>query len=185
MKTVKFAWKRRLCLWLAISLILGGCDIYRAFKENREIVQFLNQHLNSWQEDENQISKKFNSLIEGERFDSKALWDELEQALLPAALALREEVTAVKTEKAPLKTLQQLFISKLDVMLEGFDMLREGLKKKDNEESSDLIYQGRLKLKEVERYNRQIEEVVRKLIKEYYIEPEAVQEEKKEAESVG
>lgn len=184
MKTGKFAWKPRLFLWLAISLILSGCDIYRAFKENREMVQFLNRHLNSWQEEESQIAKKYNLLIEGERFDSKALWDELEQTLLPAALALRNEVTEVKTEKAVLESLRQLFIAKLDVMLEGFDMLREGLKKKDNEESSDLIYQGRLKLKEVERYNRQIEEAVLELIKTYYIEPEAVQEEKKEAESV-
>lgn len=148
---------------------LSSCDVYRAFKENKEVVAFLNESLNPWLLEEFIFLEQYNLLLEGEQFSSENLWDELEKNLLPSCLQLREKIEKTLLEKKDFQYIQKLFLDKLDVMLEGFGLLREGLKKNDDA-SLEMVYQGRDKLKEVSKYNYLIDLEVSRLKKEFFIE---------------
>ena len=65
---------------------LSSCDVYRAFKENKEVVTFLNESLNPWLLEEFVFLEKYNQLLVGEQFSSENLWAELEKNLLPSCL---------------------------------------------------------------------------------------------------
>ncbi len=164
--------KQKLFSWLLISFLLTSCDVFRAFKGNREIARFFNKELNLWCPEENIIFKKYNFLIGGEKFDSQILWDELEKSLIPATLSLREEINNTKLSKSELRKIQKIFIKKADILLEGFDLIREGLKKKEDKDSMDMIYKGRSKLKLVSKFNKDIEAEVKKLLEKYFIKAE-------------
>lgn len=161
-------------VWLILIVLLpiSACDFFLAFRENQEVVDFLNRSVNVWQAEEKLIFDQFNHLIAGEEFSSRIMWDELEKNLIPMALRLREEVNKAEPQKEKLLKIKRLFLEKLDLLLEGFDLLREGLKKEQDKDSIKIIYQGRDKLKDVYRYNERIENEVAGLKKEYYIQDE-------------
>ena len=72
-------------------------------------------------------------------------------------------------EKKDFQYIQKLFLDKLDIMLDEFGLLREGLKKKDDA-SLEMVYQGRDKLKAISKYNYLIDLEVSRLKKEFFIE---------------
>jgi hypothetical protein len=104
------------------------------------------------------------------------MWKELNEHLIPAALRLREKIAKTEAGQSDLLSLKRKFVREegkpqglMDLMLEGFDLIREGLKKKKDEKSYELIYRGRDKLREAARYHRAIEQEVRELLEKYYI----------------
>lgn len=158
-------------LWLILlfSLFGGGCEFYKAFKENREIADFLNGSLNVWVSEESRLLSQYNRLIAGEKFSSEILWHELDRNLIPKALALREEISRKPLEKKNLEKIRRMFLEKMDLFLEGFDLIREGLKKNEREDFLDMVFQGRDKLQQADRISQKIEEEIHRLMEEYYI----------------
>lgn len=167
--------KIKLILFLELfifAVVFQSCDIYKAFKGNQEVVEFFNKQLNPWLTEEKKIYDKYNQLISGESFSSKVMWDELEKNLIPQSLKLRDEISKSQPKKDKLIKIQQMFLDKTDLLLEGFDLIREGLKKDQDKDSIALIYRGRDKLKEASLYNERIEADVAGLKKEFYIQDE-------------
>lgn len=165
-----------LCL-LSLSFSLSSCDVYRAFKENREVVKFLNEQLNPWLREEKEILSQYNFLVQSNKFSSKQLWQEITKSFLPSISLLREKVNKYVANKSETKLIKKKFLHKLDLLWEGFDLIKEGLKISKASNSKDpntpsgeqMLQKGKLKLQEVRKINKEIEEVVLKLIKKYYI----------------
>ena len=160
----------RIIFLISLFLLASGCEFYRVFEENKSVNDFLNGHFKQWVVDESIIHAEFNQLIAGEQFDAVNLYNELDKKLIPFVLRLRESISKAKLGKKSLISIQNLFIDKMDLMLEGFDMIKEGLSSESEEEDkSDLLYRGRDKLKEVNQINLEIDSQVQELLKEYYI----------------
>ncbi len=161
--------KPKLFLWLLISLLLTQCDVYKAFKENRKIVKFLNKEFKIWLAEEQIINSSYNSIVEDENFDSEFLYTQLEKILMPATQRLSDIIRKTKVEHSKLLNIKKLFLKKIDDMYDGFDKIKYGLSLKDNEESMDYINQGRKQLLDVNKINTEIESYVKDLVEEYYI----------------
>ena len=152
-----------------ILLLLSSCEIYDGYEKNQDIQAFLNLKLNHWLKEEDRIIQKYSSLIVGETFSSEEMLKNIETFLLPYTLRLRDEIAEEKIENEPLKKIQSYFIAKLDILLEGFSLIADGLKEKDKETFFEMIFKGRDKIKEIIAYNNKIKEIVDFLMEKYFI----------------
>ena len=168
--------KKNIILLFFLVLSLIYCDIYKAFKENKVIIEFLNNQFSSWNKKEDEIINKYNTIIVGENFTSENLWLELNKNILPKALELRENINFYQSNNKEIIEVKKIYLEKIDIMIEGLDLIKRGFEKKDNPDFN-LIYRGRDKISVVNSYNKIINEKIQKIIKDYYIKSDQIKKE--------
>ncbi|HOJ49427.1 MAG TPA: hypothetical protein PKW55_01295 [Spirochaetota bacterium] len=158
-------------LILVMLIFITSCDIYRVFKENKIIIEFLNNDFYNWSIEENNIINEYNKLITGENFKSEILWMKLNSYILPKTIELRETINSYSSKNKEIEELRNISLEKIDILIEGFDMIKKGFENKKNPDLN-IIYKGRDRINIFNQYNKKINEKVQKIIKDYYIKPD-------------